>query len=209
MSDKIIEVELRGPLDPPTYQRIIDFLRLNSRPVSVQNRLLLDFTTFIEGIGERKIDVRIRRTNGKLELIIKKGKFGGTSREEVSIFPEGNSLSDSLRFMNMLGYSKAVACDRRIERYQVGEIEIAIQDVNDYSSKGTIHSRFFEAEIICYSEEEKEPAVEKIRFFLQANGLAEFSEAEWNSYVAKMNTEANGVFDYTTDSLETLSPLGM
>jgi adenylate cyclase class IV len=208
MNTKTIEVELRGPLSESEYQNLLTLLSEKGTVQKKQNRFLLDYSTFLEGIGERKLDVRIRVTNGKVEIIVKKGKFGGTSREEVSIFPEGDSFESSLRLMNLLGYSKAVACDRGIVRYDIDGIEIAIQDVKDFSNHGSIHSRFFEAEIMCNTEDEKEQAVNKIRQFLSANGLNEFTEQEWNQYVAKMNSEANGVFDFQNDDVSKIINLG-
>ncbi len=202
-----IEVELRGPLTEEGYTELLNVLKERGELVKNQNRFLLDYSTFLEGIGERKLDVRVRVTNGKVEMVIKKGKFGGTSREEASLFPEGSSLEDTLKFMSLLGYTKAVACDRGIQRYMCDGIEFAVQDVRDFSQPGTIHSRFFEAEIMS-DEAGKDAAVEKIRTFLKEHGLREFSESEWNEYVAKMNQGANGVFDYEHDDVAKVANLG-
>ena len=208
MTTQNIEVELRGPLDPKGYEALITLLKEKGRLIKKQNRFFLDYSTFLEGIGERTLDVRARVTNGKVELIVKKGKFGGTSREEASIFPEGANLADALKFMSLLGYTKAVACDRGIERYEIDGIEFAVQDVRDFTQPGQIHSRFFEAEIMT-DESGKSAAVEKIRNFLTNHNLKEFLEQEWNEYVAVMNKEANGVFDYEKDSIETVIDLGL
>lgn len=205
---KTIEVELRGPLNETDYKSFITFLDTKGNLTKKQNRFLLDYSTFLEGIGDRKLDVRVRRTNGKVEIIVKKGKFGGTSREEVSIFPEGNSFESSLKLMSLLGYSKGVACIRKISRYNIEGIEFAIQDVVDFVS-GKLHSRFFEAEIMCDTDSEKEIAINKIRSFLSNLSLREFTEEEWNEYVFRMNQEANGVFDFQTDSIEKVIELGL
>ena len=208
MKIKNIEVELRGPLNMDQYSAILRLCKEKGKALNKQNRFLLDYSTFLEGIGERTLDVRARVTNGKIELVVKKGKFGGTSREEASIFPKDSSLADTLKFMSLLGYTKAVACDRGIERFVVDEIEIAIQDVRDFNNPGRIHSRFFEAEIMTDTDG-KDAAVEKIMDFLRINNLQTFSEQDWNGYVATMNKEANGVFDYEKDSVETVASLGV
>jgi adenylate cyclase class IV len=206
MTSKNIEVELRGPLNKKDYRNLLTILKSKGQLMKKQQRLLLDYSTFLEGIGERKLDVRVRITNRNVEIVVKKGKFGGTSREEASIFPEDNSIENTLKLMSLLGYNKAVACDRSIERYMVDDIEVAIQDVNCFSQPGTIHSRFFEAEIMV-DEEGKDIAIEKIRDFLSIHNLKEFTETEWYDYVAKINKEANGVFDYENDSIETITRL--
>ncbi len=203
MSEKTIEVELRGPLTPEAYATFRQYLVEHGTLIARQDRLLLDFSTFTEGVAERTLDVRVRVTNGKVEMVVKRGAFGGTSREEASLFPSDN-LASTLRFMSLLGYTKAVACDRGIERFQIGEIEIALQDVRSYASPGTIHSRFFETEIMT-TPDDKDGAVETIRAFLRERGLVEFSSAEWSACVETMNKEANGVYEYSADSARELS----
>ena len=202
-----IEVELRGPLDEEKYTTVLKELKERGHLVKTQKRFLLDYSTFLEGIGERTLDVRARITNGKVEIVVKKGKFGGTSREEASIFPEGSNLEDTLKLMSLLGYTKAVACDRSIDRYMIDGIEFAIQDVNDFNHPGSVHSRFFEAEIMA-DDQGKDAAVEKIRLLLSRLKLSEFAETQWNEYVAVMNEEANGVFDYEHDDIASVMNLG-
>ncbi len=204
---KNIEVELRGPLTEETYKKLLSYLEAKGKFVKKENRFLIDYSTFLEGIGERKSDIRTRITNGKVELIVKKGRFGGAAREEASIFVENNDLDKALHFMALLGYKKGVAADRGIVRYQIGEIEIAIQDVRVYGAQNKIHSRFFEAEIMSM-EDTKAEAEAKIKKFLDEMGLTIFQDNEWVSYVEKMNKEANGVFDYEKDSVDTIRFLG-
>lgn len=208
MAKTTIEVELRGSLNDSGYNKLMKVLKEQGSFLNKQRRFLLDYSTFLEGIGERKIDVRVRVTNGKVEIIVKKGKFGGTSREEVSVFPEGDNFENTLKLMSMLGYNKAVACDRGIVRYSIDGIEIAIQDVINFNDNGKIHSRFFEAEILCQDDSEKENAIRKIRDFLSSVELREFTENEWNDYVAQMNNEANGVFDFQKDDVQQIINLG-
>lgn len=203
MSEKTIEVELRGPLTPEAYAAFREYLVEHGSLIAKQDRLLLDFSTFTEGVAERTLDVRVRVTNGKVEMVVKRGAFGGTSREEASLFPADN-LASTLRFMSLLGYTKAVVCNRGIERFQIGEIEIALQDVRSYASPGSIYSRFFEAEIMA-TPESKDTAVETIRTFLKERSLIEFTPTEWSTYVETMNKEANGVYEYSADSARELS----
>lgn len=197
---KNIEVELRGPLDDRSYKKLKSFLKKNGKLEKKQKRLLIDYSTFIEGIGERKLDVRTRITNGKVELIVKRGKFGGKSREEASIFVENSDIESALLLMNMLGYSKGVAADRRIERYRIKNIEIAIQDVV-YFGNNKVHSRFFEAEMMS-DEKGKANAEEKVKKLLSEMDLSVFEEKEWYEYIKKLNSEANEVFCYGGDDVK-------
>ncbi len=201
MDKKHIEVELRGPLDEMSHEKLLKYLEINGKLVDKQSRFLVDYSTFLEGIGERKSDIRVRVTNGQAELIVKKGKFGGHSREEASVFVKGNDLKRALFFMFLLGYKKGVAADRGIVRYEIDGIEIAIQDVRICGKPGKIHSRFFEAEIMADSDSENE-AKKKIKEFLSGRGLKIFEENDWYDYVKTLNKEANGVFEYGKDDLD-------
>lgn len=200
MNKKNIEVELRGPLDEISYNKLLQYLNKNGQLVGKQSRFLVDYSTFLEGVGERRSDIRLRVTNGRVELIVKKGKFGGHSREEASVFVEGNDLGKALSFMALLGYKKGVAADRGISRYLIDGIEIAIQDVRTYGKPGKIHSRFFEAEIMADIDSE-EKAKNKIKDFLAGKGLKIFEENEWYDYIKILNREANGVFEFGKDDI--------
>ena len=208
MSKNTIEVELRGPLEEENYLKLIDKLKSVANSITIENRFLIDYSTFIEGIGDRKLDVRVRSTNGKVELVVKKGKFGGTHREEASVFVEGGDIERAIKVMALLGYKKGVACDRGIKRYKVGNIEIAIQEARIYGSKEkNLHSRFFEAEIEC-SDEAKDNAIHEIRTFLEKLQLVTFTEDQWNSYVLTLNNQANGIFDFDYDDIESIRHMG-
>jgi len=206
---KNLEVELRAPITHEGYASFMDFLRTNAEHVGRLNRVLLDYSTFLEGIGTRKTDVRVRRTNGDTEIIVKKGSFGGSAREEASIFPKDNDLANTLRLMHMLGYSKAVACVRSIDRYMCDGIEISIQDARAFSDPEAVYSRFCEFEIMCADEAQRSAAVKKIQAFMREHGLSAFAEDAWNSYVEKLNREANGIFEYSLEQVDRLSVLGL
>ena len=117
-----IEVELRGRLGAPQLETLKNLVDEEGLTASTQKRLLLDYSTFVEGVGQRTLDVRLRITNGRLELIAKRGEFGGTNREEASLFIDESDLDSALGFYSLLGYSKAVVCVRHITRFSFEKI---------------------------------------------------------------------------------------
>lgn len=207
MSTHVIEVELRGPLDAADYTRLLSYLEGAGAKPALENRFLIDYSTFIEGIGGRKLDVRARITNGRPEIVIKRGAFGGAAREEAVAPISSTSIGPAVAVLALLGYKRGVACDRGIARYRVGDIEIAVQDVRRFDLPGEIHSRFFEVEIQT-DHAGKLIAETRLREFAAAIGLRIFSSDEWNAYVAVMNAEANGVYDFDADPLEKIAKLG-
>lgn len=203
MDAKNIEIEIRGPLDDGSHKKLLKYIDKNGRLLKKQSRFLVDYSTFLEGIGERKSDIRLRVTNGRIELIVKKGKFGGYAREEASVFLEGGDLKNAFSFMALLGFKKGVAAIRSIQRYDVEGVEIAIQDVIRYGKKDEIYGRFYEAEIMA-SKSEAEKGKNRIIELLDKIGLKKFGEEDWNEYIAKLNKEANGVFEYGKDDIDLL-----
>lgn len=199
--EKNIEVELRGPLDEKAYNKFIEYLNKKGEFIDEQNRFLVDYSTFLEGVSGRKSDIRTRVTNGKVELIVKKGKFGGHSREEVSVFIEGGNLKNALAFMASLGYKNGITAYKGIKKYVINGIEITIHEMKKCKNPKEIHSRFYEAEIMA-NDESKNEAIAKIQKFLQELGLSVFEEEAWYTYVRKLNDEANGVFDFEKDNID-------
>ncbi|MFA6096572.1 MAG: hypothetical protein WC788_03010 [Candidatus Paceibacterota bacterium] len=206
MDTKNIEIEIRGPLDDESHKQLLKYIDKNGRLLKKQSRFLVDYSTFLEGIGDRKSDIRLRVTNGKIELIVKKGKFGAFAREEASVFVEGGDLKNAFSFMALLGFRKGVAAVRKILRYDVDGVEIAIQDVIRYGTKDEIHSRFYEAEVMT-SKTDAEKGKNRIIALLDKIGLKKFGEEDWNEYIAKLNKEANGVYDYDKDNADSLKSM--
>ena len=205
-----VEVEFRGPLDKELNGQLMptsEFVRIlhseNGKKFSEENRLLIDYSTPLEGIADRKLDVRIRTTNGVAEIVVKKGSMTALGREEASVTLADGELENAVHALSLLGYGGGVACDRGISRYQVGEIEIAIQDVRHFDDPTRIHSRFYEAEIRT-DEAGKDSAKEKLLKWLSAHSVPVYPDNEWNQYVEQMNREANGSFTYGVDSMSLL-----
>src|SRR2546423_3571141 len=112
-----VEVELRALVEnDAALGALLSDRATAGVPVDRQNRFLIDYSTFLEGIGERKRDIRARVTNGVREIIVKIGAFGGKSRLESSV--EVNATTqDLLTTMSYMGFTKGVAAIRVIERF--------------------------------------------------------------------------------------------
>ena len=193
-----VEVELRGPLDDKSFEALCDYLKKSGKHISTQKRLFFDLSQTI-GINNRTLDVRAKVTNGKIQIVIKKGLAGSASREEAEVSIEANSLKHALHVLALLGYSKGVYGERNIERYIVGEIEFAVQDAM-FVSDGKVHSRFYEAEILTTKDEQQQAEV-RLRAELFEIGLSVFEIESWNTYEATLNKDANGWFDYASTDI--------
>ena len=205
-----IEVELRGPLDKELHGQSMTTREFESilkrekcTTVRQENRLLIDYSTPLEGISDRKLDVRIRTTNGVVQIVVKKGSMTALGREEASVTLADGELERAIHALSLLGYGRGVACDRGITRYQIGEIEVAIQEVRYFENPTRTHSRFYEIEILT-NDEGRDSARAKLLKWLACRGVPVYQDDEWNEYVEQMNREANGFCTYGVDSLSVL-----
>ncbi len=185
---------MRGLVPESELERIKEFLENNAEFKGKKERILLDYSTFLEGgVRERTLDIRARITNGVPEMIIKKGSWGGSdSREEISVIGQEGSFTNMVRLYAALGYKKAVLVERNSLVYRYGDTEIALVEVPG-------HSHFFEVEKEVQDKDDIGKAQEEIKQVCAELGLSVFSDDEWFDYVELLNKEANGVFDFDTD----------
>ena len=188
---KTIEVELRGPLNEQVHKTLMDYLNKNGKQTSVQRRYFFDLSQTV-GINNRELDVRAKVTNDKLQIVVKKGIAGSASRDEAELEIKENSLEGTLHLLSLLGYPKGVYGDRKIERYQVGNIELALQEIISVKD-GSLWDSFYEAEIVTDSANQIE-AEQELRKLLSEIGLEVYDTDSWNAFEQRFNSEANGWF---------------
>lgn len=190
-----VEVELRALIESnDSLQGLMAEKSKQGVASKFQNRFLIDYSTFLEGVEHRTRDIRVRVTNGERELIAKVGAFGATSRLESAVTVT-SSTRELLTTMAYAGFLKGVAAIRNIERFTLDGIEYAVQEVRPFDDPDSIYSRFIEAEVVT-DEPNKQSAVDTVRAALNSYGLTEISEADWYAYIKHLNEHANGVFDF-------------
>lgn len=184
-----IEIEMRGLL----HENEIIALRERLLKIGVlktsKRRVLVDYSTFLpeQGVAERTIDIRIRNTNGKSEIIIKTGKWGGADARQEHIVTTDTSFDELANVMCLLGYKKGVLCVRNSEIFQVGEIEFALVEVPS-------HSYYFEAEIEVTDSTIVAGKRALLINFLTELSLEVFTDQQFYDYIERLNTEANTVY---------------
>lgn len=190
-----IEVELRGPLTKESYDKLKEFFNQKGEKKSIKKRILIDYTTCIEGedIRIRNIDIRARITNDIPEIIIKIGKWKGSDiRKEISVLLQKGQFSNLVQAYAALGYKKGMLCIRNSMIFNYNNVEFALVEVPG-------HSYFFEAEMLVESKEGIEIAQEKINKTCRELGLELFSDVDWFNYIELLNKEANKLFDIDKD----------
>ncbi len=187
-----IEVELRGRLSVEDYQRLLQHLKENGTFVETKKRLLLDYSTFIEGegVGNRQRDIRLRVTNGRPEIMTKLGGWGGDEhRREISILTEKGSFDRLVETYGVLGYTKAIVAERSTEVFLYQGFEFALVTVPN-------HSYYFEIEKMARDAENVTQVKADMRSLCVELLLTLFDDNGFYAYIEELNRDANGIFDF-------------
>ncbi len=189
--DKNIEIEIRGPLSKEEFDNLVKFFEEKGKKTSEKDRVLIDYSTFLEGgVKKRKKDIRLRVTNGIPEIIIKVGEWGGTEqRKELSAFIKPGEFDTLVEIFGELGFDKGMLCVRKSKVYEYKDIEFALVEVPG-------HSYYYEAEKMANNEENGDELIKEIENACKELKLNIFDKKQFFEYVDKLNKEANEVFDY-------------
>ena len=131
-----VEIEFRGPLTEKEFQKLFNFLKKEAKFVKRMKR-----KTFVFGINDKTIDLKVRTTDNVPEIVLKKGFWGARRREEIVLPLKTNSTKSALRFLTILGYNKGIIAirDNYIFNYKNIEFSLVKCPKNYY---------FYEAEMI-------------------------------------------------------------
>ncbi len=189
---KNIEIEIRGPLSKEKFENMALFFGKNGRKLIEKDRILIDYSTFLEGgVENRRKDIRLRVTNGIPEIIVKLGEWGGTDlRKELSVLTNPNSFDTLVEIFGELGFVKGVLCSRKSKVYEYKGIEFALVEVPN-------HSYYYEAEKMAHENEDVKQMAEEIKKVCTDLELEIFDKKKFFEYIDQLNKEANEIFDYT------------
>lgn len=191
MLNKNIEIEIRGPLSKDKFNKMVAFFDANGKKMNEKKRILIDYTTSLEGgVENREKDVRLRITNGIPEIIVKLGKWGGEEqRKELSVLAETGSFDTLVEIFGELGFTKGILCERKSKVYMYQEIEFALVEVPN-------HSYYYEAEKMAVKTENSQKVTDDIKKVCLDLGLDIFDQKGFFKYINQLNKESNEIFEY-------------
>lgn len=157
----MIEVEIRGPL---TLGQASDFkarLARDGRHLRHQDRemiLLRDYPGYSKDPTERILDIRLRRTNGATEIMVKRqASKGNVARYELSLPIAGDHFGTAKRVLAELGFATGLWMHRVSDVYEYQGVEWTVAAAHD--PQGTAVRYYFEAE----RESPTPDAIEQVR----------------------------------------------
>lgn len=189
--NKNIEIEIRGPLTKEKFDNLVRMFEVKAKKTAEKNRVLIDYSTFLEGgVENRNKDIRLRVTNGIPEIIVKIGEWGGSEqRKELAVLTRQGEFDTLVEIFGELGFCKGMLCVRKSKVYQYKDIEFALVEVPG-------HSYYYEAEKMAHEEEDAEKIIEEIKNVCKDLNLEVFDKKQFFEYIDKLNKESNEIFEY-------------
>ena len=197
---ELIEVEFIGGVSKEEFEKLKRFFK--EKGVYKETKRRISFMYFrdkipkdISEIGDEEVDLRLRVTNKKPELVLKKGLFTGThSREEISIkFPK-KEIEKYIKFLSILGWHLGVIYATEIFVYEYKGVEFSLVNIKDYGYN-------FEAEMLVEKGGEKD-AEKKIKEILNELNLKPFDKKGIDKQCNEINNRKELHFDFSKQKFE-------
>jgi len=182
------EIEHRGRIYKDKIDEIVEIFQEKGKFLGQKKRLSLIWCTAKTNISEvkdEKIDLRLRVTNGKSEVVLKHGKWGSAdSRKEFSFDVDNDQFWDYLEFLRILGYKNFLLTPTIKNDYLYDGVEFSLVEVPGWGY-------YFEAEILTEAEN-IETANEKVHQTITSLGLSILDEAGYFAILDEINNRKGG-----------------
>lgn len=198
---KQIEVEVRGRISDGKLNKVLEKFKEEARFIEEKDRIT--FIYFKNGIGindlskvrEDPVDLRVRITNKKAEIVMKYGRWGAVENRKEFLFPiEIEKFGQAVEFLKCLNWEKGVLVDTKTFVFDYKGIEFAIVRSGDFC--------YFEAEKLVDNKSEAPEVIEEIKKVCEEMGLKIFEEEEYICMIQDMNERKDRLFDMSQDDFE-------
>jgi len=189
---KQIEVEHRGKISEKKFKELKSFFDKNAKFLGGKDRFsVIYFRSKSKNSEERKnelIDLKLRITNGKTELVMKHGKCSGSDSRKEFIFEIDSSKFDQMiEFLKILGFRHGVLQATTTFAFLYDGIEFALVKVPDWGY-------YFEAEIVT-DNKSVDVADVKIHKHCSELGLKVLDEDAFWKLLDSLNSREGFTFD--------------
>jgi len=190
-----IEVEVRGELQ--NFDKQLEEFRKKAKFISEKDRFsMIYFRKHVDDVEEVKddpVDLRIRITNKKAEIVMKYGKWGGSDqRHEISIPIDKEKFDEAVQLFKYLDWNKGQKLATKTFVFEYKGIEFALV-------KCPPHYNYFEAEKIIENKKDIEKTKEEIEQVCNELGLKIFSYEDFVKILNKMNRDKSTLFDLSKE----------
>jgi len=188
-----IEVEQRGLLSQKRFLKLKGFFSKNAKFLGEKDRLSLIYFRHkshrLEDERDNTIDLKLRITNKKPELVLKHGKWGSKdSRKEFGFQIERRQFWEMAEFLKVLGFTHGVLNATKTFAFKYKGMEFALVEVPGWG-------HYFEAEILS-SKKNWKKADERLDGEIQKLGLKIVGEKEYLKLLKSLNSRKGFHFDF-------------
>lgn len=141
-----VEVEHRGLLTEKKFNELNKFLKKNGKFLGEKDRFSVIYSPRGKEtlrVVRSPIDLKLRITNKKTELVLKYGRWSGNDARKEFLFPiDSRKFEEMTEFLKILGYYYGVLQATKTYLYIYNGIEFAVVKVPNWGY-------YFEAEIVA------------------------------------------------------------
>lgn len=187
-----IEVEHRGSLTEKQFKELNTFLKKNGKFLGEKDRFSVIY--YPRGkenlkLGRSKVDLKLRITNKKAELVLKYGKWSGNDARKEFLFPiDAKKFGEAIEFLFILGFYYGVFQATKSYIFLYKGVELALIEVPKFGY-------YFEAEITA-SPNFIEKADKKIASVCQYLGLNIFNDKSFRKLLEDLNNRPGFRFNF-------------
>lgn len=186
-----IEVEQTVELTEDQYNEVLRRLGKEFKTFEHVKRFMTRFHKDKVDVKE-SLDIRYKWTNGKNQLVVKKGALGSQSRQETTIdLGPNNQLEHFVRLFALLGYKVANVMYREIKRFRNNTVEASII----FTNKDKNGDRLYFMEVEALNASTKKQAMKHIADFLEEFSLKPMSKSEYQIYNRLTDRTVNNHFN--------------
>lgn len=186
-----MEIELIGPLSKKAFYSIQQKIGVTNfeRKERVSIMFFKDKIPFNIDKLDDPVDLRLRITNGKGELVLKYGDFSENAvRDEISIPFEKQNLSEMIRFLKYLNWTKSVVYKTIKYNIAIDDYELSLVDIEGFGYN-------FEIEILKY--ESIEHAKKRLDEIRKEYDFRPFKEKEFELQCNTINSKEEFQIDFS------------
>jgi adenylate cyclase class IV len=188
MIQNMIEVEVRGGLSKDQFDSLSIFLSENGKLKEIQDRemvLLLDTPGYDMDPTKREVDIRIRKTNGINEIMVKRKLVEGNhARSETSYNLGEMSIEDAQMMVRAFGISRGQWMHRRKSVYLYNKCEWSLVEAVPGIYYFEIEKEVDQSADIHRVKDELESEVKKL-------GYKTFSNKEYKDFIFFLGEKVN------------------
>lgn len=192
-----IEVEVRGEISKEKFDELTNLFKQEGEFVERKERVLIDYSTSLpsQGIEGRTLDIRLRSTNGKAEIVVKKGSWGGSDArvESIARLAEGE-FSSAVHAFALMGYTQGMVCHVINNVFVYQDIEFVLREQGPYF--------VVEAELLATDQAGADIARARLEEVCTILGIELFDDTAFYAFIEKVNTEVNNVYDFEKDGAD-------